>query len=202
MQIKALDTDLWGYKFRSRLEARWAVFFDRMGIEWQYETQGFMLPSGPYLPDFFLPKWGLWFEVKGRAADEEERQRCYELSFHENGVLLAEGQVGEKPLSLFAHDIGESNGGSGVYQAIVCHQLLAPGDDDFVYLLAHLGSDKVACNSSFETLTFCVTSPYKILAWEHDERIHLGPCRVTDAITAARSARFEHGQAQRRLHGC
>lgn len=28
MTIKAIDTIYKGYKFRSRLEARWAVFFD------------------------------------------------------------------------------------------------------------------------------------------------------------------------------
>jgi hypothetical protein len=30
-----------GIQFRSRLEARWAVFFDTLGIEWEYETQGY-----------------------------------------------------------------------------------------------------------------------------------------------------------------
>ena len=30
-----------GIKFRSRLEARWAVFFDTLGIEWEYEPQGY-----------------------------------------------------------------------------------------------------------------------------------------------------------------
>jgi hypothetical protein len=34
-----------GYRFRSRLEARWAVFFDVAGIPWQYEPEGFDLSS-------------------------------------------------------------------------------------------------------------------------------------------------------------
>jgi hypothetical protein len=50
--IKAIETAYKGYRFRSRLEARWAVFFDALGIEWQYEPEGFELPSGRYLPDF------------------------------------------------------------------------------------------------------------------------------------------------------
>ena len=33
MEIKAIETIYNGYKFRSRLEARWAVFFDEAGIE-------------------------------------------------------------------------------------------------------------------------------------------------------------------------
>jgi len=50
--------------FRSRLEARWAVFFDALGEEWQYEVEGFELPSGRYLPDFYLPKRKTYVEVK------------------------------------------------------------------------------------------------------------------------------------------
>lgn len=71
--IKAIETSYAGCRFRSRLEARWAVFFDRMGIRWDYETQGYMVgPEGcdrPYLPDFWLPVERLWVEVKGNIAD-------------------------------------------------------------------------------------------------------------------------------------
>jgi len=37
MTITAIPTEYAGCTFRSRLEARWAVFFDAMRIEWQYE---------------------------------------------------------------------------------------------------------------------------------------------------------------------
>jgi len=40
-EIKAIETVYNGYKFRSRLEARWAVFFDALGIEYEYEKEGF-----------------------------------------------------------------------------------------------------------------------------------------------------------------
>lgn len=54
--MKAIETIYKWYRFRSRLEARWAVFFDAMGIEWEYEPEGFALDDGTnYLPDFFLP---------------------------------------------------------------------------------------------------------------------------------------------------
>jgi len=53
MVIKAIETQYRGYKFRSRLEARWAVFFDACGYQWEYEPEGFALPCGTYyLPDF------------------------------------------------------------------------------------------------------------------------------------------------------
>ena len=32
--IKAIPTEYKGYRFRSRLEARWAVFFDACGADW------------------------------------------------------------------------------------------------------------------------------------------------------------------------
>ena len=51
--MKAIETEYKGYKFRSRLEARWAVFFDIIGIRWEYEPAGIVLSEGPpYLPDF------------------------------------------------------------------------------------------------------------------------------------------------------
>lgn len=65
---QAIETRYAGCKFRSRLEARWAVFFDHMGIGWEYEPQGFVINDRPYLPDFLLD-CGTWIEVKG--AEEQ-----------------------------------------------------------------------------------------------------------------------------------
>ena len=67
--IKAIETEYKGYKFRSRLEARWAVFFDKMGYKWQYELEGYRTNYDKnsifYLPDFYLPDFHTWVEVKG-----------------------------------------------------------------------------------------------------------------------------------------
>ena len=72
--MKAIQTRYAGCHFRSRLEARWAVFFDTVGIRWEYEHQGYMCPyeltperegEFPYLPDFWLPELGMFAEVKG-----------------------------------------------------------------------------------------------------------------------------------------
>lgn len=55
MTIAAIPTKYSGVLFRSRLEARWAVFFDALGIKWQYEAEGYQLKDGTrYLPDFRL----------------------------------------------------------------------------------------------------------------------------------------------------
>lgn len=68
--IKPIETVYNGYRFRSRLEARWAVFFDSIGINWLYEPEGIQLPDGSYyLPDFYLPDCKQFFEVKGVMDD-------------------------------------------------------------------------------------------------------------------------------------
>ena len=51
-EIQPLRAFYNGTEFKSRLEARTAYYFDLLGIRWQYEPEGFALPSGNYLPDF------------------------------------------------------------------------------------------------------------------------------------------------------
>ena len=63
--VKPIETVYKGYRFRSRLEARWAVYFDEAGIEYEYEPEGFELSDGTrYLPDFYLPGFQIYAEVK------------------------------------------------------------------------------------------------------------------------------------------
>ncbi len=69
MTITPLETRYAGHRFRSRLEARWAVFFDALGIPWQYEPQGFQIGNDAYLPDFYLTQSRTWVEVKGTEED-------------------------------------------------------------------------------------------------------------------------------------
>ena len=69
-EIKAIQTYYNGYKFRSRLEARWAVFFDAGGIRWEYEPEGYKSEDGTlYLPDFYLPELDVYVEVKRDTPD-------------------------------------------------------------------------------------------------------------------------------------
>lgn len=65
--IRAIETSYRGCRFRSRLEARYAVLFDALRIQWEYEPQGYVVgePGRPYLPDFWLPSERVWVEVKG-----------------------------------------------------------------------------------------------------------------------------------------
>lgn len=63
----AIETYYAGHRFRSRLEARWAIVFDNLSLKWEYEPQGYRVgeQARPYLPDFHLPDIGWWVEVKG-----------------------------------------------------------------------------------------------------------------------------------------
>lgn len=70
--LQAIETIHKGYRFRSRLEARWAVFFDALGIKWEYEKEGYDLDGLWYLPDFWLPELGYWVEVKGELPQGYE----------------------------------------------------------------------------------------------------------------------------------
>lgn len=83
--IKPIETIYNGYRFRSRLEARWAVFFDAAGIEYKYEAEGFDLGDGVYyLPDFYLPKRDLYVEVKAPGEwNTNDVQKI--VKFHEAG---------------------------------------------------------------------------------------------------------------------
>jgi len=77
-KVKVLETEYRGIRFRSRLEARWAVFFDQLEIEYEYEPEGFEFDDGTrYLPDFWLPTFdgGMYVEVKCQGGDLTKARR-------------------------------------------------------------------------------------------------------------------------------
>ena len=91
--MKAIETTYRGWKFRSRLEARWAVFFDALRIAWEYEPEGFEFADGErYLPDFFLPGFcigGIYVEVK---PFEQAFEKAHKFSREgKKSILLAHG---------------------------------------------------------------------------------------------------------------
>lgn len=79
--IQAVETAYRNFRFRSRLEARWAVFMDALNIRWDYEAEGFDLGAGPrYLPDFWLPDLACWVEIKGAEASDADKEMCRQLN--------------------------------------------------------------------------------------------------------------------------
>lgn len=72
MNLKAIETVYKGLKFRSRLEARWAVFFDAMGFNWEYVEP----KKHIYLPDFYLLERKTWIEISNKTPKAEVLRKC------------------------------------------------------------------------------------------------------------------------------
>jgi hypothetical protein len=72
----AIPTPHGGTQFRSRLEARWAVFFDFLGWRWEYEP----FDARGYIPDFLIQGDApLLLEVKPAATWAEYVQHIDRL---------------------------------------------------------------------------------------------------------------------------
>jgi hypothetical protein len=86
--VRPIETEYAGCRFRSRLEARWAVVLDAKGMTWEYEPEGFETPCGRYLPDFRVALWPgpdperIWLEIKpdGYELQDEDLGRWICLS--------------------------------------------------------------------------------------------------------------------------
>lgn len=85
-KINAIQTEYNGYKFRSRLEARWAVFFDAAGIRYEYEPEGLENDGIKWLPDFYLPETNTYIEVKPER-DNADRELEKPFHFVYNGII-------------------------------------------------------------------------------------------------------------------
>lgn len=163
--IAAIQTEYRGFKFRSRLEARWAVFFDTIMHDWTYEPEGFDLPSGWYLPDFYIKGFDVYVEIKPAAPTKKEMQ--FGLDMHaagKNFVLF----YGDDPAAVFSNWSWPERLGSK-----------RPGDwnwDGFKPVgLWTPSTTTVSSKLAFFIASFCVNHK-----------------RTFNACVAARQARFEH----------
>lgn len=185
--LRAIETRYKGYRFRSRLEARWAVFFDAAHIAWSYEPEGYVLPSGRhYLPDFILRNVGLRTtkETRGILIEVKPTRAAADNAAQD---ALAQCGVGlDMPAVMLIGDVPSADGG-GAWDG---HLQLTPWWDNNMYFARcqRCGRMKIEfCESSYEDCSACG-----------------GLCRFgsDDAVLAfaersARSARFEHGEVPR-----
>lgn len=70
--IAAIPTEYRGRLYRSRLEARWAAFFDRLGLAHEYEP----FDLGAWSPDFLLADINALVEVKPITELDNEVWNC------------------------------------------------------------------------------------------------------------------------------
>lgn len=80
VSIPSIATPYGGAMFRSRLEARYAVMLDALGVRWQFEAEGFNTSAGYYLPDLYIPAANLWLEIKPEHPTAEEVEKCRALA--------------------------------------------------------------------------------------------------------------------------
>lgn len=81
MDIKAIDTFYGEHLFRSRLEARFGVYFDALNVKWEYESEGYELGNNDrYLPDFYFPDYKIFAEIKPIPYTFKEHSKCKRLA--------------------------------------------------------------------------------------------------------------------------
>lgn len=180
--MKAIETQYAGCRFRSRLEARWAVFFDALGIEWHYEPEGFETAYGRYLPDFWLPESKAWIEIKGGKPTKRDVARCAEVAREEWGkghrFRIVTGDI---PRSLV---VAPETGPMG----IMCLTWTALPKGDVT--LPEFGAPR-----EFAPITHIgdegSEQGFARAGWVP---VHEDVKELTQALAKARSARFEHGE--------
>lgn len=97
------ETHYNGYKFRSSLIARWTVFFDSYGIEYEYVLDEIVLGNEKsYLPDFYIPSLELYVEVKpNKSLNLSELKKIESFSLDwDNNLLLIMGIPSEEEMLL------------------------------------------------------------------------------------------------------
>jgi len=83
--LQAIETVYNGYRFRSRLEARWAVFFTCVDVEYVYEFEGYTDGNIKYLPDFYIAQFDAFFEIKPYTG----KNSCVDDVSWEKAVMLS-----------------------------------------------------------------------------------------------------------------
>ena len=216
--IKAIETHYRGYRFRSRLEARWAVFFDALRLRWEYEPEGFDIDGVRYLPDFFLPEFGergLFIEVKREGRPKDEQRQTFLTLFALtqgtgvpsivcsgepfNSVLISEGNsdLGNNGyewwhIAKFTFDEGvpPEAGSDGPYIFCICPWCKKVG-------LEFDGRGARVCGwkAHFENYEDALSEVKALGHYRADDKCYTGGHpKIRDAALRARAARFEHGE--------
>ena len=211
MTIQAIETKYKGYRFRSRLEARWAVFFDALGIEWEYEKEGYELPKhyleknhddykdSPdmlyYLPDFWLPQLKIFVEVKGESLTTEEFVKAMRLSLYSGEKVLIVKNIPATHKNKLCISEKSQNEYFGLCISASATTDLIIDDWDYndLYDTHWEHVYFIHCVKGFETMP---------LDWIFDHYVdvcgtpkdHFNHPNIIKAYEKARSARFEHGE--------
>jgi hypothetical protein len=189
--VKAIETTYAGHRFRSRLEARWAVLFDAQGVRWQYEVEGYECsrrlsawcdedaPPIRYLPDFWLPDLGCWAEVKGAWSDEQAARDWLDCAADMSSNYTCPGHPGFRGFYLLG-EIGVAPARFHMHEGA-----LYAGPATFTP--GRVDEDLIATDSpEWDGLGAVLDVPAGGPLW---------PCRISgESVDRARKARFERGE--------
>ncbi len=101
MQWMSRDTEYGGILYRSILESKWATFFDKNKIRHKYEPSKIDLGTDKYTPDFWLPEFRLWVEVKP-WKQKKAHSKCFRLAIETRfDVFLIQGPPEIHVIDLF-----------------------------------------------------------------------------------------------------
>lgn len=198
--IKPIETVYRGYRFRSRLEARWAVFFDTLGVRWEYEQEGYDLgDSGWYLPDFQLSEYGWWVEIKPTRAsvgDEDKYEALSTLTGYP--VLVIAGNPWPEEYDILVLGRDNSPPFDVDERLRVCNQWAIANDISQFPNLSVVRQFNNGRNC-WPLVTHEYLEKYGepiVFHWPAtDNNFGSGNhCHLMKSYNAARSARFEHGE--------
>ena len=188
--MKSIQTEYKGYLFRSRLEARWAVFFDASGVRWEYEPEGYDLGDGIYyLPDFLLhgvdgrDGGDLYVEVKGNMTPADAEKI---LRFIERGGR--EGKYGKyKNATLVVGNIPEGETADEIDWYISDHAYHGPAP--YLFNFEAIDGDHFAAHPGINK-----EGKFELFGDDSSYLCDQDPIATERAYRLARQARFEHGE--------
>ncbi len=152
--IPAIETIYKGHRFRSRTEARHAVFLEHMNVEWDYEPDAFSDGSIAYLPDFIISlRYGsadtrtehkIWYEIKGQQPNAEELTKARMLAKLTNKIVLIAFGSFSSGFKSIPTPVMVSVKPDGVVDGLF-HFSHCQGCDSFTYQRVNVSMDSCAC---------------------------------------------------------
>lgn len=178
--MKAIETKYNGYRFRSRLEAKWAVFFDAAGIKYEYEPEGYDLgEAGWYLPDFWLPELKIFVEIKGKSLSRSEELKIEELSKYNPVLVLKQIPSPDDPCACYYDDSDNESGSMYSHGGF--------GDRPYLFCTCPVcGKIGIEFDGRGARVDDCCPNSDK--GYTYDDP------RFINAYAKARQARFEYGE--------
>lgn len=198
--VRPIQTRAYGRRFRSRLEARWAVFLTELGVRWEYEHQGFVTEAGPYLPDFWLPeiRGGVWLEIKPFTTPESDGSWG---SMWDDPILSAFNDAHGGVQLFVAHGLPDIKQLQNLWSDLLYPSGWIEGDceESMLFCICPVcGAVGIEFDGRAARIDACDTTKatqHWLMSVGHEDKCYnFADPRIIAALTAAHSARFEHGE--------